>query len=84
MVLSSLAKLGMSVVLGISSTAGVSTLSTQLDNGGPSVSWVTQDGVSVAGVHRLSASAAVAGSGTARISKWCVFQDDVPVVYTSS
>ena len=40
--------------------------------------------MSVAGVHRLSASAAVAGSGTARISKWCVFQDDVPVVYTSS
>jgi hypothetical protein len=58
--LSSLAKLGMSVVLGISSTAGVSTLSTQLENGGPSVSWVTQDGVSVSGVHRLSASAAVA------------------------
>jgi hypothetical protein len=82
--LSSLAKLGMSVVLGISSTAGVSTLSTQLENGGPSVSWVTQDGVSVSGVHRLSASAAVAGSGTARISKWCLFQDGVPVIYSSS
>ena len=82
MALSSLARLGMSVVLGITSTAGVSTLSTQLENDGPSVSWVTQDGVSVAGVHRLSASAAVAGSGTARISKWCLFQDDVPVIYS--
>ena len=36
--------------------------------------------MSVAGVHRLSASASVAGSGTARVLKWCLFQDDVPVV----
>jgi hypothetical protein len=74
----------MSVVLSFSSTAGVSTLSPQLENGGPSVSWVTQDGVSVAGVHRLSASASVAGSGTARVLKWCLFQDEIPVVNSVS